>query len=232
MSDRQLESTLADFVHTIYDSIDDAMERALERGLTGLPAKIITFDASKMEAQVQVMIQYKNEKGEAVTPQPIPYVPVASVYGGKFFFFCEINPGDEGWLDFSNRCIDTFMNQSGPSLPDISRYNSLSDCRFTPNLRSNPNVPPGFENSGCAISSADGSKKVHLTEDSINAVFGSSSIVINGDSVTITAGGNSLTINGSGVSTTGSLTNNGTNVGSGHVHGGVQRGPATTGGPQ
>ena len=220
------------FLDRVFDSVKDATDRACERGFTGLPAKILAFNAGTMLAQVQVLIQYYGENGEIKTPSPINGVPVSAVYGGDFFFYCEIKPGTEGWLDFSNRNISAFLNQGGPSLPNPYRFNSEQDCKFTPNLRSIPNVPSGFDNNGCAISSADGSKKVHLTDGSINAVFGSSSIVINGDSVKITAGGNSITINGSGVSTTGNLTNNGTNVGSGHVHGGVQSGPSTTGGPQ
>lgn len=220
------------FLERVFDSIKDATDRACERGLTGLPAKILAFNVETMLAQVQVLIQYYDNNGEIRTPSPIYGVPVSSVYGGDFFFYCEIKPGMEGWLEFSNRNISAFLNQGGPSLPNSYRFNSEEDCKFTPNIRSLPNIPAGFDNTGCAISSSDGSKKVHLTDSSINAVFGSSSIVVNGDSVTITAGGNSITISSAGISTTGELTNNGTNIGGSHRHGGIQRGSGVSDGPQ
>jgi len=62
--------------------------------------------------------------------------------------------------------------------------------------------------------------------------FGASTITLAGDGLTVSVGGVSLVISGEGVAITGgTVTHDGKNIGSDHVHGGVRSGESETSGP-
>jgi len=206
--------------------------------MTAIPGKITTFNAENQRAQVQFGIR-PIVNGQPVKPLVVDNVPVQFGGDNNWYFYHQITPGEtEGMCFFSQRNIQTWLEQGGPATPPDLRTFSAGDAVFVPGFRSNDTIIPSFTNDGCGMSNYAGDVSVALSDGDITAAVGDSSINITGSEITLTAGGQTITLNSSGVtvtdnlSVTGDMTNNSTNVGSDHVHTGVESGPNTTGGPQ
>ncbi|CPR20604.1 Phage-related protein [Brenneria goodwinii] len=124
--------------------------------------------------------------------------------------FHELPSGTEGYIHFSQRSVDAWLDMGGPAPPMGPEMFSASDAFFSPGYRSLKTAIPELPTSGMGMSNRDGSVRIHLTDGGI----------------TLTVGGQTLTL------TSGGLTHNGTNIGSDHVHSGVERGFSNTNEPQ
>ena len=91
---------------------------------------------------------------------------------------------------------------------------NLSDGFVIPGIKSKPNVIANISTTETQLRSNDG-----------NTVIG-----LNAAASTLTLKANTININGN-VAITGTLTDNGKNVGSTHTHSGVQPGSGTSGAP-
>lgn len=164
---------------------------------TSIPGHIIAIDPDSMLAQVQIGIVRTKVGGVTFEPSPLVEVPVY-VAGGDFFVESEINPGDEGIILFSQRCIDDWVQTGGVAQNPIMRFHDFSDAYFLPGLRSQVNRITDFKNDGIRMRNKDGSKSFWLKRDGTGE--------INLKSLAIT------TEDPSG------LTHNGVNVGGLHTH--------------
>jgi hypothetical protein len=132
---------------------------------TSIPGHILAFDPDTQLAQVQIGIVQRNIKKQEFTPAPIIEVPVYFCGGVNFSIEYEINHGDEGFILFSQRCIDGWMNTGGVAKNPIDRFHDLSDAAFLPGFRSQPKVLPSFENNGIRLRNDDGTHYVWLKND-------------------------------------------------------------------
>jgi hypothetical protein len=146
--------------------------------------------------------------------------------GGGFVLNFPLQPGDRGWIEASDRDISLWMQGLAPDQrPNTLRLHSFQDARFL------PDVFRGFDTSdvgadAMTIQSLGGAVRVELSPSRLRLV--APTIKMDATAVEITA--DTVDITGD-VATTGTLTNNGVNVGSTHTHGGVQTGGGTSGPP-
>lgn len=211
-----------------------AMEAYLSSALknlhTALPGIIASVDLDSQTATVQIAIQrIFTERG----PVPLPVcldVPLHYPSGGGFALTFPVKAGDECLLIFSERCIDYWFVNGGVQLPAEYRLHDLSDAFAFVGVRSLPNKLNNVQTDGAELRTANRSTYIKVTEGTI---FIKGNIVHEGNTQqtgdTTQTGNVALTGN---FGNTGTNQNNGVNIGSTHVHPGVQPGPATTGGPQ
>lgn len=201
-----------------------ALKTALQgwqRGIwTALPGIVQSYDATDNTVTVQPAIRAVvvahdpktgNEKNTDVTLPQLIKVPVIQIGGGGFLVDFQPAAGDEVLVVFSSRCIDGWWQSGGVQKQTEWRSHDLSDGIAIPGLWSVPRVPAGIGSGGIKLRSSDDSTYVQVTEGNV------------------TIKGN-LTLTGNFTST-GTMTNNSVNVGSTHVHNGVQTGAGNTGVP-
>lgn len=131
---------------------------------TSVPGHILAFDVQTQLAQVQIGIEGIKKGGERFTRSPLIEVPVY-FFGGGYAIECQIDPGLEGIIIFSQRCIDGWVNTGGVATNPILRFNDFSDAMFLPGLRSQPNKLPAFQNNGIRMRDPKGENYIWLKND-------------------------------------------------------------------
>ncbi|WP_033453595.1 Gp138 family membrane-puncturing spike protein [Bordetella bronchiseptica] len=228
------------------DNLLRAAFRELMKGVcTSVPGHILTYDPGLQRAQVQVGIQVVSTSGFADGLPPVADVPVLFLGGTQFSMTHQINPGDEGLIVFSQRCVDGWKQTGGVATNPLTRFHDMHDAFFIPGFRPLPTRISGFANDGIRMQSRDGGRYVWIKQ--------SGEIVAdNGEArVRISAGGEVNIENGAGyirlgvdgrVNINGAIINaDGTidapNVtfggvsGNDHRHTNIQPGTGTSGGP-
>ncbi|BAN16850.1 baseplate spike [Edwardsiella phage PEi21] len=229
------------FQHSFIEAMKDVY--------TSVPGHIIAFDAKSQRAQVQTGVQRVDINGVSFDVPPVIDVPV-SIYGSADFIVeVEINPGCEGMILFSQRCIDGWKQTGGSATNPLTRFHSMQDAMFVPGIRSLAGAISGYSNDGIRLRDKTGGNHVWLRRDgTIVSSNGKSTITQKPDgSVTMTNGtgnfemqpGGNVVINGVTITVDGRITAppgggiegaNGVSF-ENHKHGGVQTGSGTTGGP-
>lgn len=178
---------------------------------TSIPGHVIAFDPKTQLAQIQIGIVRKDVNGVSFNPPPLIEVMV-NFTGGDYSLEFQIDPGNEGFILFSQRCIDGWMNTGGIAENPIMRFHDMSDAAFFPGIRSQPNVLSDFENNGIRLRNKDGSQHVWLKNDgSIVVDNGAGSFELDA------AGAFTGTFTGFNIDSP-TFTHNGTNVGEDHKH--------------
>src|SRR5690625_5841921 len=94
-------------VPTKKDNLLRTAFRELMKGVcTSVPGHVLTFDPSQQRAQVQVGVEVVAAAGFTDRLPPIADVPVLFPGGTQYSTIHQINPGDEGLILFSQRCVD------------------------------------------------------------------------------------------------------------------------------
>ena len=190
---------------------------------TCVPGHVLAFDQGRQLAQVQVGIQRVDINNASFTVPPIIEVPVCFP-GGDFAMEYQIDPGCEGLIHFSQRCVDGWLQSGGVAANPIGRFHNLQDALFMPGYRSLPNVLPDFQNNGIRLRNETGDQFAWLKNDGSIAVENAAGHIRIAADGTVTINGATITPAGDVVSATGvSLST--------HVHGGVQSGGSNTGAP-
>lgn len=184
---------------------------------TALPGVVQSFDPDKETVVVQPSIQarVRDRDGFAtwVTLPLLVDVPVVFPGGGGFTLTFPVAAGDECLVVFSSRCIDAWWQSGGVQPQAELRMHDLSDGFAFVGLKSQPRTLAGGVNTSCAqLRSDDGGTCIELADGSITMTAASINII--GD-----------------ITTTGTITNNGKNIGSTHTHGGIVPGGGNTAGP-
>lgn len=217
-----------------------------------LPARVIAFDRTANLVSVQPLIQVVSTDGQRISRPQIAAIPALQMGGGGFVLSFNLTPGDLGWIKASDRDISLFLQSFAETTPNSKRMHSFSDAVFIPDAMTGF-VIPGEDVSNATLQSKDGTQRVSISPtyvkltsganhvrvngSQVEAVVGSTSLVVTASGITLTVGGTTMTMNGSGISTsgawshTGTLSNNGVNVGSTHAHSGVTVGGGNTGAP-
>lgn len=142
-----------------------AFRELMKTVCTSIPGHILAFDPATQSAQIQIGIVRIEVGGVERTPSPLITVPVYFCGGSDFALEYEINPGDEGVIMFSQRCIDGWKTTGGVAQNPIMRFHDMSDAVFLPGIRSQPKVLPSFQNNGIRLRNADASHYVWLKND-------------------------------------------------------------------
>lgn len=153
----------------LFESVFDSQMRGV---MVCLPGYVTAFDAELQRAQVQVSIQ-RVVDGTPENMTILKNVPVQFSGDGEWYFWHQITPGEtEGLLHFSQRAIDTWIEQGGSTAPVDFRMFDANDAFFAPGYRSNPNVIPDFVNDGCGMSNYSGTTRIHLTDAGVDVTSG------------------------------------------------------------
>jgi hypothetical protein len=168
-----------------------------------LPCSVVAVEGSIVTVNFEVISDFT-----------LPQVTIP-VIGFEYIRY-PIQVGDKGFTLASNASLKQ-MSGLGTGVADLINQGNLTMLAFCPLGNKNwfpvnPNYLVLYGKEGVEIRNKSGSVTIVLTD---------SGVTINGK----------VTINGD-VETTGTLKNNGVNVGSDHVHGGVNRGGVNTFVPQ
>ena len=132
---------------------------------TSIPGHFLSFDPITQLAQVQIGVVRIDVNGQSFTPPPIIECPVY-IYGTTDHMIeLEINPNDECYIMFSQRCIDAWIDQGGAASQPIVRFHDFSDAVCFPGIRSQPNKISNYSNNGIKIRNKSGDKFIWLKND-------------------------------------------------------------------
>lgn len=203
--------------------VRDAFRECMKGVCTSIPGHVLTFDPDTQLAQVQPGIMRVDINGAEFKVPPIIEVPVYFP-GGDYCIEYQIDPGCEGDILFSQRCIDGWIQSGGVAANPIGRFHNMQDAMFLPGFRSQPNVLPSFQNNGVRMRNKAGTQFVWLKNDNtISMQNGSGSFQLLADG--------SFLINGLKITVDGNvITAAGVNLNT-HRHTGVTPGSGTSGVP-
>lgn len=218
----------------------DAFREVMKGVCTSLPGHVRTFDPVTQLAQVQPGILRVDINGAEFTIPPIIEVPVYFP-GGDYCVEYQIDPGCEGDILFSQRCIDGWIQSGGIATNPIGRFHNMQDAMFLPGFRSQPNALPSFQNNGVRLRNKAGTQFVWLKNDnSISMDNGVARFNVLADGTTLMQNGagsfqlladGSFLINGLKITPDGNvITAAGVNLNT-HRHSGVTPGSGTSGVP-
>lgn len=141
--------------------LSEAFNTMLRSMMVCLPGHIESFDESNQLATVQCGIKrIIDGKGENIPL--IDNVPVQFSGSDEWHFWHHVGEGTEGIIVFSQRAMDSWIEQGGSVRPHVGRVMNESDAMFIPGIRSKPKAIPGFKNEGIGMSNNDGSEYIHL----------------------------------------------------------------------
>ena len=175
-----------------------------------LPAQIVSYNRTTNRATVQILIQMIDVNGNLIDRATATNIPVLLVGGGEFFLSYYLPAGSLGWIKASDRDISLFLETYTTRQPNTLRLHSFEDAVFIPDIMTNYTIA-GEDAQAAVIQNRTGTVKISLNSQRVKIT--APAIEIQGPT-TITG---ATTINGN-VQTTGTLTNNGVNVGSTHSH--------------
>lgn len=195
---------------------------------TSIPGHILTFDPVTQLAQVQVGIVRVDVNDAVFEVGPIIETPV-HFPGSDYCIEYQIDPGCEGWIMFSQRCIDGWIQSGGIAANPIGRFHDMQDACFIPGLRPIPDALPSFQNNGVRLRNRAGTQFAWLKNDG-------SIMIENGAGHIRMAADGTVTINGVTINTA-SLVQTPNDVRAAtvslktHIHSGVTPGSGNSGAP-
>lgn len=142
----------------------EAFREMMKNVATSAPGYILAFDPVTQLAQVQIGIQRVDLNGATFEPPPIIETPVYFP-GGAYHVEYQIDPGCEGDILFSQRCVDGWLQTGGIAANPIGRFHDMQDAFFLPGFRSRPNALPAFQNNGVRMSNKAGTQFAWLKND-------------------------------------------------------------------
>lgn len=177
-----------------------------------IPAKVVSYDDTTNRAVIKPLVMLGTTDGQKISRAQLSNIPVFRFGGGGFFIRFPVKAGDFGWLKATDRDVSLIMQRGGlEDWPNTLRQHSFSDGMFFPDTLKSW-VIDGANSDALVIQSIDGSVCVSLHSGKVKIEAADIEVVGN-------------------MSVTGTMTNNGVNIGSSHVHSGVQSGTSNTGGP-
>ncbi len=133
---------MTDRVPTLGEAINKAVGMGMRDVMTLIPARVVRFDASRCEADCQILIKNvtEGEEGEReVLSWPVvPSVPVQFPGAGGYRMTCPIQAGRSGTIGsliFSHRSLDKWLVGTGQEVdPELDHDHALTDAVFFPGL--------------------------------------------------------------------------------------------------
>ena len=172
---------------------------------------VVKYDPASKRAQVQPALDLLLASGERQAHAVLADVPVVHGAGGGYVVHLPVRAGDAVLLLFSERGLQEFKKTYRRSAPDNTAIMALKDAVAITGFGSLVQALPVTD--GLYVGTEDGSEYVAVQSGRVKVK--AAEIVLEGN----------VRANG------GALTHNGTNVGDDHTHGGVDRGPGSTDGP-
>ena len=166
-----------------------------------LPARVISYDRASNRATVQPLIQLIDTDGLRHNRAQNTNLPVLLLGGGGFFVSFHLPPDSLGWIKASDRDTSLFLQQATRETapPNTTRMHSFEDALFIPDVILTDYTIEAEDSQALVIQNAAGTVKLSLNDARIKLT--APAVEINGNT-----------------EITGTLMNNGVNVGSTHNH--------------
>lgn len=198
--------------------------REMMKGVcTATPGHILTYDPARQIAQVQIGIQRVDIDGATFSVDPIIETPVCFPGGGPTLEF-KVEPGCEGMIVFSQRCIDGWMQAGGVAANPQARFHHMQDAMFIPGIRSIPGAITAFANNGVRIRNEAGDVFVWVKDDKTISIANGAGLFNMLPSGEVQINGVRITVDGDVITPTGISLKN-------HRTSGVTPGPGISGVP-
>ena len=109
----------------LHSLIQDKISNMKHELFTGMPARVVSYDASSQSCTAQPIFQ----TGELPMP-PVYNVPVIFPAGGGAVMTFPVKSGDLCWLSYSMYPIDEFISGSGDTVANnmMTRPHDLNEC--------------------------------------------------------------------------------------------------------
>lgn len=206
-------------------TIRNAIGAALAGLQTAMPCIVESYDPENVTVTVQPCIQAQvSQEDGSIKLEDLPLlqdVPVMFQRGGGCTMTFPILPGNECYVVFASRCIDTWWQSGGVQPPFENRKHDLSDGFAFFGPQSQPNKISNISTDSVQLRTDDGQAFIELNPSNHQVTITAEKTtftdeVIFNSPVTF----NQLVTMKAGLDITGPLTNNGKSVGSGHIHAG------------
>lgn len=145
--DHEIEAAIADFQRYLH---------------TGMPGKAVAWNSTNQTVTVRPMVVFVDVDDTIVTIPDIPDVLVQYPGGGGVYLTFPINPGDECFIHFSERCIDSWWDTGNLGEVLSMRLHDLSDGFAAFGYSSKPNVVPNPDKDAIAIRTKSGNAYVKV----------------------------------------------------------------------
>ena len=119
----------------MYDAIKAGVQEALRGLYIGMPGRLEAYDHATGKGQVKPLIQEPDQKGILRSLKPISGVPVVMPGGSASSLYLPPAVGDTGWISFSHRSIENWLEKGGDADPGDPRIMDMSDAVFWPGLQ-------------------------------------------------------------------------------------------------
>ncbi|PWC10645.1 hypothetical protein B4923_16115 [Brenneria roseae subsp. americana] len=219
----------------LFSAIQSAGMDMVSGLMVGMPGHVVAYNPDNQRAQVECGIQRRMNDGEVQTLPLLVNVPVRFSGSSGWSVFHELPAGTEGYIHFSQRSVDAWLDMGGPAPPVGPEMFSASDAFFSPGYRSLKTAIPDLPTSGMGMSNRDGSVRIHLMDSGITLTVGDTSLTLSESGMTYNGqkftNAGETDLNGRTQVTQGGLAVGNIEFES-HVHGGVDRGSGNTDGPQ
>ena len=216
------------------ENLRAAIEQHMARMWTSAMGRIVSYDAAKQTASVQLtvksFIKDENGKRKAVDIPILQDVPVQFPGSGGQTMTFPVAAGDEVMINFLSRASDAQQQSGGDQNPTDASVNSLSHPRVLLGFKSDPKKLSNVSTTATEIRSNDGNTKISLSgAGGVGVATDKSVSIAAANGVAIGGGAGETAITGT-VRITGELIVNNI-VFSTHKHTGVQPGGGTSTGP-
>jgi len=166
---------------------------------------------------IKSMVRQPDGTQKAVSLPLIQDAPLHFPSGGGVTMTFPVKKGDEALAMISSRSIDGWQQNGGEQKQVDARTHDLSDAYAIVGFKSSPKALANVSSTGVQIRTDDGKH---------------SFTVASGGGFTLDCDGTTFAFSKAGLAMTGgTITHDGKNIGSNHVHGGVVAGSANTAGP-
>lgn len=131
-----------------------------------LPVRVVKVSSDRKFVDVQPQILVVDSDGDTILRGEIKGVPVITTGAGGFLISFNIEVGDLGWIETSDRDISLFKQSYDQSKPNTKRMHSFSDSRFVPDIMTNFTID-GEDSDAMTIQNRDSSVKISLNQSKI-----------------------------------------------------------------
>lgn len=170
---------------SLYEAVQYLIMQRIAQLNVGIPGCIVSFDEKEQLAEVNIDISQLYQDGTSVQIPPLQDVPVERVRSnsGNSYIITPIKVGDKGWVKFSQRTIDGWLQDGKQQDMTNLRMYDFSDAVFFPGLY--PSSNKITENNTDVIIRNEGSR--HIIGDDSHALESKSKgfIKINKEKVSI-----------------------------------------------
>ncbi len=120
---------------TLYDAIQACVVQALRGLYIGMPGRLEAYDHASGRGTVKPLIQEPDADGNLQSLKPIASVPVIMPGGGQAALYLPPKIGDTGWIAFSHRSMELWLDRGGDAPPGDPRIMDMTDAVFWPGLQ-------------------------------------------------------------------------------------------------